>query len=48
VREREPQWRPAKLQVAPLKEASDLVKQYRHNWEASFDRLDVYLKTIQN
>ena len=48
VRGREAQWRPAKLQAAPLKEASDWVEQYRQNWEDSFDKLDAYLKTIQN
>ena len=48
VRGREAQWRPAKLQAAPLREAADWVEQYRQNWEESFDRLDAYLKTIQN
>lgn len=48
LRGREAQWRPAKLQAAPLKEASDWVEQYRENWEASFDRLDAYLKSMQN
>ena len=47
VRGREAQWRPAKLQAAPLKEASDWVEQYRENWEASFDRLGTYLKYMQ-
>ncbi len=48
VRGREAQWRPAKLQAEPLKEVADWVEQYRHNWEESFDKLDAYLKTIQN
>ncbi len=47
VRSREAQWRPAKLQAAPLREAADWVEQYRQNWEESFDRLDAYLKNIQ-
>lgn len=47
VRGREAQWRPAKLQAEPLKEAADWVEQYRQNWEESFDKLDTYLKTIQ-
>ena len=47
VRGREAQWRPAKLQAAPLKEASDWVEQYRENWEASFDRLGAYLNSMQ-
>ena len=47
-RGRKAQWRPAKLQAAPLREAADWVEQYRQNWEESFDRLDAYLKTIQD
>ena len=47
VRGREAQWRPAKLQAAPLREAADWVERYRQNWEESFDRLDAYLKTTQ-
>ena len=48
VRAREAQWRPAKLQAAPLKEAADWVEQYRQNWEESFDKLDAYLETMHN
>ena len=47
VRGRQAQWRPAKLQAAPLKEASDWVEQYRQNWEETFDRLGAYLQTMQ-
>ena len=47
VRGRQAQWRPAKLQAAPLKEASDWVEQYRQNWEESFDRLGAYLQSMQ-
>ena len=47
VRGREAQWRPAKLQAAPLREAADWVEQYRQHWEESFDKLDAYLKTMQ-
>ena len=48
VRGREAQWRPARLQAAPLREVADWVEEYRQNWEESFDRLDAYLKTIQS
>jgi DNA-binding transcriptional ArsR family regulator len=48
VRGRKAQWRPAKLEAAPLMEAANWVEQYRQNWEDSFDRLDVYLKTMQD
>jgi DNA-binding transcriptional ArsR family regulator len=47
VRGREAQWRPARLQAAPLKEAFDWVEQYRQIWEASFDRLGIYLQSLQ-
>jgi DNA-binding transcriptional ArsR family regulator len=47
VRGREAQWRPAQLQAAPLKEASDWMEQYRQNWEESFDRLGAYLQRMQ-
>lgn len=46
-RGREAQWRPAKLQATPLKEASDWVEQYRQHWEESFDRLGAYLQSMQ-
>ena len=47
ARGRKAQWRPARLQAAPLKEASDWVEQYRQNWEVSFDRLGAYLQSMQ-
>jgi DNA-binding transcriptional ArsR family regulator len=40
------QWRPCKLNSAPLKNATDWMEQYRVFWEESFDRLDAYLKTV--
>ena len=46
-RGREAQWRPCRLEAAPLKEAADWVGQYRRFWEESFDRLDAYLRTLQ-
>lgn len=41
------QWRPCKLNGAPLKDIANWMEQYRVYWEESFDRLDAYLKTIQ-
>ncbi|MCB1060769.1 MAG: winged helix-turn-helix transcriptional regulator [Calditrichaeota bacterium] len=46
-RSRHAQWRPAKLEALPLKEASDWIDQYRKMWEERFDRLDQYLKHLQ-
>lgn len=44
---RKAQWRPCQLEVGPLKDVSDWVSQYRHIWEARFDRLDAYLQELQ-
>jgi DNA-binding transcriptional ArsR family regulator len=46
-RSKEAQWRPCKLQAAPLREADDWIEQYRAMWEARFDRLDAYLQELQ-
>jgi DNA-binding transcriptional ArsR family regulator len=46
-RGREAQWRPCKLEASPLKDVADWAEQYRRFFEASFDRLDAYLKDLQ-
>ncbi|MFQ6160235.1 MULTISPECIES: ArsR/SmtB family transcription factor [Sinorhizobium] len=46
-RGRNAQWRPCRLEAAPLKEIADWVERYRHFWEGSFDRLDSYLHELQ-
>ena len=46
-RSREAQWRPAKLEAAPLKAVTGWLEDYRRHWEQSFDRLDDYLAEIQ-
>ena len=43
---REAQYRPCKLNGDGLKEAADWMDEYRVFWEARFDRLDAYLKTV--
>ena len=47
ARSREAQWRPCRLEAAPLKDVADWVEHYRRNWEESFDRLDEYLRELQ-
>src|SRR5688500_17849957 len=42
-RGREAQWRPCRLQAAPLKEVEGWVEQYRTHWEERLDRLGDYL-----
>jgi DNA-binding transcriptional ArsR family regulator len=46
-RGREAQWRPCRIEVQPLKESSDWIQQYRHIWEARLNRLDDYLRELQ-
>jgi DNA-binding transcriptional ArsR family regulator len=47
ARGREAQWRPRRLEAAPLREVADWVEHYRGFWEASLDRLDAYLQELQ-
>lgn len=44
---RDAQWRSCKINVAPLRDATDWMEQYREMWEESFDRLGDYLKSLQ-
>ena len=46
-RGRDAQWRPCRLNAAPLKDVADWVEHYRKFWQESFDRLDEYLKQVQ-
>ena len=47
TRGRHAQWRPCRLEPAPLKEASDWLEEYRRLWEERLDRLDEYLRELQ-
>src|SRR5437773_4270374 len=47
ARGRERQWRPARLEAGPLKEADEWIERYRQFWEESYDRLDEYLEELQ-
>ena len=47
ARSRERQWRPCRLEAAPLREADAWIAEYRRFWEARLDRLDDYLREIQ-
>jgi DNA-binding transcriptional ArsR family regulator len=48
TRAREAQWRPCKLRAEPLKDAEAWIDQYRRFWDGSFDRLDAYLRELQD
>ena len=45
---RQAQWRPRRLRAGPLRDAADWVIQYRRHWEESFERLDAYLRDVQD
>jgi DNA-binding transcriptional ArsR family regulator len=47
-RRRSAQFRPCRLEAAPLKAVAAWVDEYRRYWEDSFDRLDNYLQDIQS
>jgi DNA-binding transcriptional ArsR family regulator len=47
TRSRTAQWRPCHLEAGPLKDADGWISRYRRFWEASFERLDDYLKELQ-
>ena len=44
---RQAQWRPCKLEAAPLREVAAWAEDYRRFWEESFDRLDIYLAEMK-
>jgi DNA-binding transcriptional ArsR family regulator len=44
---RKAQWRPCKLETAPLKAVATWVDQYRRMWDERFEQLDDYLSELQ-
>ena len=47
ARGREAQWRPCRLEAAPLQEVAEWAEGYRRFWEGSYHRLDQYLEYLQ-
>jgi DNA-binding transcriptional ArsR family regulator len=47
ARGRQAQWRPCRIQAAPLKEVAEWASHYRALWEGRLDRLDTYLQELQ-
>jgi DNA-binding transcriptional ArsR family regulator len=47
TRSREAQWRPCRLEAAPLKDVAAWVADYRKHWEQRLNRLDDYLSELQ-
>src|SRR6516162_11227412 len=48
VRAQRAQYRPCALDAKPLKRVSAWTEQYRPLWEASFNRMDEYLRQLQS
>jgi DNA-binding transcriptional ArsR family regulator len=48
ARSRNAQWRPCRLEAAPLKDATEWLAEYRRFWESGFDRLDEHLRALQD
>jgi DNA-binding transcriptional ArsR family regulator len=48
ARGRDAQWRPCRLAAGPLKDAAEWLEEYRRFWDESFDRLEDYLRELQN
>jgi DNA-binding transcriptional ArsR family regulator len=48
TRGRDAQWRPCRLQAAPLRDLYGWLDEYRRFWDQSLDRLDAYLRALQD
>jgi DNA-binding transcriptional ArsR family regulator len=44
---RQAQWRPCRLEAAPLKDVSDWLERYREIWEERIGQLDDYLQELK-
>jgi len=44
---RQAQWRPCRIEAAPLKDVADWVERYRENWEERIGQLDEYLQELK-
>jgi DNA-binding transcriptional ArsR family regulator len=44
---RQAQWRPCRLEAAPLKDVAEWAEGYRRFWDASYERLDTYLQHMK-
>jgi DNA-binding transcriptional ArsR family regulator len=47
TRGREAQWRPSRLEMAPLEEATGWIERYREIWRDRFDRLDQEIQRLK-
>jgi DNA-binding transcriptional ArsR family regulator len=47
TRGREAQWRPVRLEAAPLKEVAEWAERYRRIWDQNYKRLDALLDNLK-
>ncbi len=47
AREAKAQWRPRTLAAGPMKDVADWIETYRRFWEESLERMDDYLRELQ-
>jgi DNA-binding transcriptional ArsR family regulator len=46
-RGKEAQWRPCRLEAAPMRDVAQFIEFYRSFWEQSLDKLEDYLAELQ-
>lgn len=47
ARGRSAQWRPCRIEAAPLKQVAEWTEGFRRIWETRFDNLELYLQELQ-
>jgi DNA-binding transcriptional ArsR family regulator len=47
TRGRDAQWRPCRLEPAPLRDIAEWMQQYRRLWDERYERLDDYLHDLK-
>jgi len=47
VRGRDAQWRPCRLDPAPLRDVAAWMEQYRRFWDERYEHLDTYLRDLK-
>lgn len=47
ARGRDAQWRPCRLEAKPIQEVAEWAEGFRRFWDASYERLDQYLRQMK-
>ena len=47
ARGRDAQWRPRRLEAAPIREVAEWAEGFRKHWDANYARLDKYLQLMK-